>query len=268
MLALVTTPNGDLFAGGDFFAMDGQPANYVARWNGSNWSTLGAGLGNSVRALAVLPDGDLVAGGAFTTAGGAPANRIARWNGTSWSTFGTGLDASVGALAVHPLGTLWVGGPFRIAGGLGSTNYAVLGTTCPAITTVTGAGCAGSGGNNALRTTAPAWVDSTFRARGSELPGFAFVVAVTGLSPLSPSFALDTVFSQALPGCALHVMPDVLQLLTSVNNRAESSLFLPNTPPLVGASFHHQMLCIEVDPNLVFLQVTATNALQLTVGNF
>jgi hypothetical protein len=43
---------------------------------------------------------------------------------------------------------------------------------------------------------------------------------------------------------------------------------LPSTPALVGVTFFHQTIPIEVDAQLAFLQVTATNALQLTIGTW
>jgi hypothetical protein len=57
--------NGQLYAGGDFTVIDGTSANYVARWNGSNWEALtGEQLPNPVTALAVF-NGVLYAGGVF-----------------------------------------------------------------------------------------------------------------------------------------------------------------------------------------------------------
>jgi hypothetical protein len=57
-----------LYAGGYFTMAGGSAANYIAQWNGSNWSALGAGMNNDVVALAVSGS-TLYAGGGFTTAG-------------------------------------------------------------------------------------------------------------------------------------------------------------------------------------------------------
>ena len=38
-------PNGDLLVGGEFSSAGGAPAASIARWNGSNWSTFGVGVG-------------------------------------------------------------------------------------------------------------------------------------------------------------------------------------------------------------------------------
>lgn len=132
-----------LYAAGDFFQAGGVPANWIARWDGSNWTALGSGLaapGASgfpyARALCVFDEDGagpaapaLFVGGDFTTAGGATVRGLARWNGTTWSAVGGGLGGSfplVTALVVHdPDGagplvpSLYVGGDFTSAGGFG-----------------------------------------------------------------------------------------------------------------------------------------------------
>src|SRR5260370_30950689 len=77
-----------LYAGCSFTAAGGVAVNYIAKWDGNQWSALGGGMNHVVMALTVFDDGTgpaLYAGGTFTTAGGAPANYIAKWNGTHWS---------------------------------------------------------------------------------------------------------------------------------------------------------------------------------------
>lgn len=104
----------NLYVGGGFTTAGGQPADYVAKWDGNTWSALGSGLDGIVWALAADAT-NLYAGGWFTNAGGLPANRIAKWDGNVWSALGAGLGSSVYALAVA--GTnLYVGGEFTTAG--------------------------------------------------------------------------------------------------------------------------------------------------------
>jgi trimeric autotransporter adhesin len=131
-----------LYAGGDFAFAGGIPANRIAKWDGTSWSSLGTGSANgvnsSVRALMVFDDGSgggpaLYVGGGFWTAGGIPANRIAKWNGTAWSSLGTGsangVSGSVSALEVFDDGlgggpALYAGGSFESAGGVPANRIA------------------------------------------------------------------------------------------------------------------------------------------------
>ncbi len=105
-----TVANGGLFV------------NHIARWNGSNFSTLGLGTNGLVDALTGFDDGSgpaLYAAGTFTTAGGMPASCVAKWNGTSWSALGAGLNAQVLSLEVFDDGSgpaLYAGGNFSASG--------------------------------------------------------------------------------------------------------------------------------------------------------
>ncbi len=95
-----------LIAGGAFQNAGGVPASQIARWDGTAWHPLGAGMDSGVTGLTNWdPDGPgplpahLIAGGSFFTAGGLPANHIARWDGAAWHALGPGLNAPVFALA-------------------------------------------------------------------------------------------------------------------------------------------------------------------------
>lgn len=112
-----------LYVGGTFTVVDGLATNYIARWDGTNWSALGSGLAHWPYALTGFDDGSgpaLYVGGGFVQAGGVAVNRIARWDGTSWSPLGSGLGAAVLSLQVFDDGSgpaLFAGGPFTDAGG-------------------------------------------------------------------------------------------------------------------------------------------------------
>lgn len=97
----------------------GVEANYIAKWNGSVWSALSAGLsnGSSVRALAIA-NNNIYAGGYFASAGGVITNSIAKWDGSEWTALGSGLDlySTVYALAFDKGGNLYTSGWFTIAG--------------------------------------------------------------------------------------------------------------------------------------------------------
>ena len=92
-LAVIQAPFDEgpvLYAVGLFSFAGGVSANSIARYNGAFWTSLGAGVGDSVypivRAVGGFDDGlgngtAVFAGGQFTTAGGIPSARFAKWTG-------------------------------------------------------------------------------------------------------------------------------------------------------------------------------------------
>lgn len=119
MVNALTVYEGELIVAGQFDQAGGIAANHIARWNGSSWSALGAGLSSSSTSGAealLVHGGDLIVGGWFNQAGGQVANAIARWNGSQWSTMGAGFNSGVLALAVHD-GQLHAGGGFTSSAG-------------------------------------------------------------------------------------------------------------------------------------------------------
>jgi hypothetical protein len=78
----------ELYAGGDFIMVGGVTVRYIAKWNGTNWSALGSGVGGgpipSVLALTSFDDGlgggtALYAGGLFNTAIDSGDSYLAKW---------------------------------------------------------------------------------------------------------------------------------------------------------------------------------------------
>jgi hypothetical protein len=128
---------GRLIVGGFFNLAGGIAANYIASWNGANWSPLATGMSGfgtglsygitTVNSLAIY-DNRLIAGGTFSNAGGVTANCIAAWNGVSWSSLGTGICCSgnpeVDALAVQDT-ILFAGGEFWQAGDVYEQNLSI-----------------------------------------------------------------------------------------------------------------------------------------------
>ena len=117
--ALAKMPNSDIVAGGYFTGIGSVASPWLARWNGSAWSTLGTSFNFTVNALQVMPNGDLVAGGGFSSNTGGPGMQgLARWNGSTWSSIGGGLtnDGYVTSLALASNGDLIVGGSFTSIG--------------------------------------------------------------------------------------------------------------------------------------------------------
>lgn len=84
-----------LIVGGQFNHAGMAFANHIARWDGTEWSTMGDGFNSPVQALALYDsDGDgpekaaLYAAGDFGSSGQTVLGRTARWNGTTWENIG------------------------------------------------------------------------------------------------------------------------------------------------------------------------------------
>lgn len=126
----------NVYAGGDFTQVCGNRAcdtknttvNRIARWNGSSWSGLGAGVSSAVSALAVSGSNIYAGGNFMQVCGNAPCssgnttvNRIARWNGSSWFGVANGFNSAVFALALSG-SDVYVGGPFTQVCGNSACN--------------------------------------------------------------------------------------------------------------------------------------------------
>ena len=131
VFALAAASNDDLFAGGIFTFVNSQLLVGIARWNGSQWHSVGGGLGgfSFAAALALLPNGNLVVGGYFSSAGSIPAANIARWDGTSWSAM-PGVNAGVvQAFAITPNGDLLAAGSFGGVRRWNGSSWSALGAS-------------------------------------------------------------------------------------------------------------------------------------------
>ncbi len=118
VVALAKAPNGDVYAGGSFTSVNGVAAKSLARWDGSQWSSVGGGVSlgaqqGAVSALATDAAGNLYVGGTFDKAGAVAAVNVARWNGAAWTALGGGLNNTVTQLYWDaPAGRLLAGGYF------------------------------------------------------------------------------------------------------------------------------------------------------------
>jgi len=116
----------ELYVGGEFSTAGGLEVNNIAKWDGVNWSALGAGMNFFVEELTVIGS-DLYACGRFTSAGGLEVNRIAKWDGEHWSALGSGIEGGayphVSALAAID-NDLYAGGMFTSAGGTPVKSFA------------------------------------------------------------------------------------------------------------------------------------------------
>jgi hypothetical protein len=105
-----------IYIGGLLTAAGKTQANRIARWDGTNWSSVGGGTmggaGTANRVLAIAGTGaDVYVGGAFTNVGGINVSNIAHWDGANWWNMGNGFDASVSVLAATA-GAVYAGGIF------------------------------------------------------------------------------------------------------------------------------------------------------------
>ncbi|NJN17654.1 MAG: hypothetical protein HC822_15960 [Oscillochloris sp.] len=89
-------PDGTLYAGGTFNHTGNGPAAAIARWNGTAWSAMAAGIRDEndntgeVKSL-LFHAGKLYVGGMFGQAGEVLAAHIAAWDGAGWSALGDGM---------------------------------------------------------------------------------------------------------------------------------------------------------------------------------
>ena len=127
--ALCVAPNGQVYVGGDFDSAGGVTTKCIARWDGTQWHTVGAfsGFGGSgttdVRTIVNAGDGNtLYCGGGFTRESDASSqtlNHVARIdvNTNLISQLGYGVTGSfVYAMTVGLDGTLYAGGNFSESG--------------------------------------------------------------------------------------------------------------------------------------------------------
>jgi hypothetical protein len=97
--ALAADSAGNLYAGGEFINLDGIAlADYVAKYNGTSWSALGADAAdptvasiNSANVDALTADGlNVYVGTDDDNIAGIPqADNIAKWDGSAWSALGS-----------------------------------------------------------------------------------------------------------------------------------------------------------------------------------
>jgi hypothetical protein len=86
-ISALTEYNGQLISGGIYDRSGLNTPKNIARWDGTEWLSLGSGANLWVRTLAVY-QGSLYVGGNLTVAGGLPSPAIARWDGSSWHAMG------------------------------------------------------------------------------------------------------------------------------------------------------------------------------------
>jgi len=118
----------EIYIGGDFTNAGGVAnADYLAKWNGTAWGAVVAGINGAVSDLIFDTSGNLYITGAFTGLGGAGGNGIVKWDGSSLSSLGTGIQMSGSefgdCLAFDSNNNLYLGGVFITVGGIANTAY-------------------------------------------------------------------------------------------------------------------------------------------------
>ncbi len=123
--ALLVVDEGDhdsLIVGGNFIEAGKTVVENVAKWDGTDFSSLGDGLIHRVRDLDIFDDGTGPAIYAATDIGNEPGG-VWKFDGETWSVVGGGIDTPLGivfALEVFDDGSgprLIAGGIFTVAGG-------------------------------------------------------------------------------------------------------------------------------------------------------
>ena len=268
---LALLPDGDVVAGGAFTQPGPAPLDHIARWNGAAWVPLGSGMGPSaasfVSQISVLPDGGLIAVGDFDTAGGIPVPNVARWNGSVWSSVVSAVSPGVvHAVGIPQQGGIVLAGSFVSVDGRLSARIARLAPTCPAAATPSGTGCAGSGGPNVLAAQTLPWCGSTYRTIATGMPANSLALGAYGAT--TTAIALPAILPQGAAGCALLVVPDVLEVVLPAAGAAQTQLAIPNTVSLVGLVLHQQLVALDLGTGGSIVSVTSTNRLTLTIGAF
>lgn len=96
--------NGELYIAGLFYSSDGNAGTCIQKWNGTQWSDVGGGMGGSlyptVHKIKKI-DNDLYAVGVFYEAGGIPAQSIAKWDGQNWCGLGSVFDNRIVDITVY-----------------------------------------------------------------------------------------------------------------------------------------------------------------------
>jgi hypothetical protein len=124
---------GSLVAGGVFDTAGGVACRNVARWDGTAWHDMSAGIpsiGDEVAALGVLYSRLYCATNTPNGSSGGPEARVYRWEGSSWAQVGEGFaQGSVHAMFAYG-NRLHVGGSFPLFPGADSANWIEVLCTC------------------------------------------------------------------------------------------------------------------------------------------
>ncbi|MFY9343792.1 MAG: hypothetical protein WAT39_14985, partial [Planctomycetota bacterium] len=226
----------------------------VQSWNGTAWTQLPMAY---IYDFAELPNGELIAVGNSTTLGGGGTSCLYRLRPTGWQTWGDITGGGARGVLVTRWNDLLVCGSFQSAGGIAAVGFAHAVPACPAATTITGLGCAGSAGPVALLPERDAWLGATFQATAIGMAANPLALQLLGTAPAALPLPLGA------PGCLQLVDPVLSDVLFPAAGTATCSLFVPNLASLVGRTFLAQVVGIEFAGGTLS-QTSSTNALLAT----
>lgn len=249
--------SGELVLTGKFSRINGQLANGVASYHQGLWQPMGTPLAQELSAIVELPNEALLACAA------PQSGPLLQWDGTAWQPTSTSLQGRAETMLLDG-NQLLIAGQITAVDGKVARNLEALGNTCTATAVVAGSGCDGSNGTDRLIARNAPWIGGVFRAEASGLPTFGLRFAVWGFAPTS--LPLAQVVPIAAPGCLLLADPVVVDLFTLGGPHATTVIGFPNDPTLIGLVLRHQHISIGLDALLQATEVTATNALVLTLG--
>jgi hypothetical protein len=124
--ALLSDGANNIYIAGAFRSAGGMNITNVARWDGSQMNSMGAGPSGTNYTLAFVGS-DLYTGGNFTNISGSTIWGAAHWNGSGWEAVTAGFAGQVSSTvssAAGINGQLYVGGNFIRAGNAGVTALA------------------------------------------------------------------------------------------------------------------------------------------------
>jgi hypothetical protein len=140
---LVCDATGNLYVIGNFVNLGDAFGDYIAKWNGSAWSSLGSGGGTAALYCGIVTkDAGLYVGGMAQDIGGvAAADYIGKWSGGAWTALhATPPDGVVHAIVEGKDGSIYVGGEFHNVGGVAADHVAKYNPSTASWSAL-GAGC-------------------------------------------------------------------------------------------------------------------------------
>ncbi len=124
-----TSDESLLYIAGEFTMMDGQPANSIIAWDGTQWQSLGSGVSGVIYDMAVNMENELLVVGDFVLNDDPQSINVAIWNGTEWEGLGiTSMEGTLFAVETDPSNPekIFIGGDFTSINGATFANLALF----------------------------------------------------------------------------------------------------------------------------------------------